>query len=173
MPSLKSLVVALCLVAFGLHEADAFAQSTNCGTDPNCSAASTSLVLTIAVPITVAGLVIALIWNLSTRAPMEYRRAAELYLRQNNLELAQDLATGQGPMVTELASALEVRRDHLPAFAQLLRTHRSELRELSNPDQLNPDRAESFFKRLVELAGTDNVLKADLAAARVRHPQPT
>ncbi len=100
-------------------------------------------------------------------APKEATKAAELYLRQNALQLAQDLNTGHGPFVEELATGLKIKSENREAFRKALRGHRAELLALADADQLSPDRAVQFARALVTALRSDVALRADLDA-RVR-----
>jgi hypothetical protein len=169
MRSLKSVVAIGLVVGFLCTAPGARAQSSCSLDDPSCSAGVTSLLVTIGVPILVAGLILSLTWN-TTSAPVVQKTAAMLYLRQNHNELEQDLATGTGPLVHDLAATLELPADHVPAFGALLKAHRGELREKAALKTLNPDRAMDFFRTLVALAKADPTLSGDLEALKSRHP---
>jgi hypothetical protein len=169
MRSFKSVLLIGLVVGFLFTSSPARAQTTCALDDPSCSAGVTSLLVTIGVPILVAALILSLTWN-TTSAPAERRTAALMYLRQNHNELEQDLATGAGPLVNDLAATLELPADHVPALGALLRAHRGELREKAALKTLNPDRAVDFFRTIVELAKADPKLSGDLEALKLGHP---
>jgi hypothetical protein len=88
---------------------------------------------------------------------------ARLYLRHNAVQLAQDLAIGDGPLVQELAVALKLRPQVRPDFVELLRSHRHALADLADPDRLDRVRALAFVTRLKQLLAAHPVLQQDLA----------
>jgi hypothetical protein len=170
MRSFKSVLLIGMVVGFLFTSSPARAQTSTCPLDdPSCSAGLTSLLVTIGIPVLVAGLILSLTWN-TTSAPVARSAAAVVYLRQNHNELEQDLATGAGPLVNDLAATLELPADHVPALGALLKAHRGELREKATLKTLNPDRAVDFFRTLVELAKADPKLSGDLEALKSRHP---
>jgi hypothetical protein len=87
--------------------------------------------------------------------------AAELYLKQNSLELAEDLATGEGQVIDDLAAGLAIPANHRGALSKLLRAHRAELLELARPDKLTEARSVAFLQLYVDLVSHDPVLSSD------------
>jgi hypothetical protein len=96
-------------------------------------------------------------------------RAARLFLRAHEYQLAQDLALGAGPSIEELATAAEIQTENVARFGRLLRENRAELLALAQPSQLTSDRALEFFGRLGELAWADPQLERDGRAFLERH----
>ena len=90
-------------------------------------------------------------------------KAAELYLRQNALELAQDLATGNGPVIDELATGLRISTENKATFAEFLCKDRKELLALADAQKLDTPRAALFVKRMVDLMQADPALARDSA----------
>jgi hypothetical protein len=88
---------------------------------------------------------------------------AMLYLRDLGPEVAQNLATGQGQVVTDFADALSIPVAHRPAFSRALRAHRERLLDLSNPDRLTEERSVAFLGELVAALRDDRTLAIDLA----------
>lgn len=117
---------------------------------------------------TVAGLGVA-IYATVRIVQQQQAQTALRFLRANGDQLKQDLALGAGPALQDLASAAEIRTDHAERFYALLRSHRRELLELSDPDHLTAERALTFLNRIGQLADADDVLKDDAAAFRARH----
>lgn len=129
---------------------------------------STTLGLTTFGPITITGGIIVLIVLLTKHdnrpRSEEAVRATELFLKQNSVQLAQDLSTGKGPLVSEMARAMHIRPENQATFSRLLRDHRGELMALANPDALNRAKALQFVQTLVNLMESDAGLRADLHA---------
>lgn len=70
------------------------------------------------------------------------------YLRQNQTAVKVAINLGAGEAVADLAFLLQF--DDRKEFARLLRLHRRELLELSDPDKLDADRAVRFIDVLFE-----------------------
>lgn len=81
-------------------------------------------------------------------------RLAELYLRQHEVQLTEELTTGDGPLLAEVGEGLALPPERLAAFRRLSREHRTELLELADTRRLTPDRATRFFLRLADLRDT-------------------
>ena len=88
-------------------------------------------------------------------------KATLLYLRDNHLQLVQDLAAGEGPVLTELASAARIKDENRARFGQQMQAHAAELIELSSPEQLDGERTIRFLERYLEIAGADGLLEND------------
>jgi hypothetical protein len=91
-------------------------------------------------------------------------KATLLYLRDNHLQLVQDLAQGQGPVIQELASAAGIQLENQARFGRCMQAHAHELIELSAPEALDGHRTLRFLQRYLEIAGADQVLARDLLA---------
>lgn len=116
---------------------------------------------------TTAGVVALIIYSVSKKPerPADTQRAAqaaELYLRQNALQLAQDLAVGDGPVMDELFVALQLSEENRPAFDRLLRQDRKELLAMADLRTLDEGRALRFVDHLAQLMKSDPGLRADL-----------
>lgn len=100
---------------------------------------------------------------LSQRAfPVEAEEAAAMYLRDSSLQLAQDLSLGHGPVLDQLAGALQVPVTHRPTMRRLLREHRRELIELTRRELMTRPRAVQFATRFLEIVRADADLASDL-----------
>jgi hypothetical protein len=156
MKRIVSGVVTICVLTFG---ATAAAQDQPPPGNPLPGLTSTTSTIATSVGATV--LVVVLVMRSGNKGD-DAGRAAELYLRQNAVQLAQDLAVGKGPTVTELASAFQLSREDAVRFAELLRRDRKALLELADVERLDPERALAFGKRLNDLLSTDIRLDAHL-----------
>lgn len=94
--------------------------------------------------------------------------AAEHYLRQNSLQLAQDLATGEGPVLDEISAALHISRQNEGEFRRRMTRHRAELLALAEPSRLDRTRAVAFLDRILELLEPHEGLRADIARLAAR-----
>lgn len=98
------------------------------------------------------------VWLLVKKKPAEGEatgettKAAYLYLRDNHLQLTQDLAVGQGPVLDELASAANVSVANKAAFAKAMQANAAELIALTSPESLDEQRAVRFIERYVQIA---------------------
>lgn len=72
------------------------------------------------------------------------RRGFELYLRDRGVELREELALGQGPVISSLAA---MRRVDARVFGRVMRSHRAELVELIGEGS-GPDWAGNFLRRV-------------------------
>lgn len=106
------------------------------------------------IVLTVGCSVISLTKGGSSKKMFANAKAAELYLRQNQTQLAEDLTVGQGPLLAELGEALAVPNGDFAAFRSSLRRDRAELLALADAQRLSPDRAQQFFLRVVALRDT-------------------
>lgn len=99
-------------------------------------------------------------------------RAARLsheYLRLRLGQFHEDVARGTGPTVEALASVVMVRREHVPLFGMLLKSHRDELRALADASTLTPARSLRLMQRVGSLVREDPLLRGDLEAALTVH----
>lgn len=172
---MKNGIVVAAVIACLVVPASARAQTCD-PNDPACtgavSAASSSVVLTIVLPITTVGAVIYFVVSAvsnANRPPQQTEKAAELYLRQNSVALQQSLASGSGPMFDDLAAAMEIKRDHAARFGKLMQAHRSELAPLLETSKLNPQRAVQFIKIMAGAVEHDSVLAPDYQAFLAHH----
>lgn len=101
----------------------------------------------------------------------ERARNAMIYLKANQHQLRQDLALGAGPVLDDLASAAEIRREHRAHFSRLLQRNRIELLELAHAEGLTPERALRALERVGELVIADPVLHADYQSWRTKNPE--
>lgn len=109
-------------------------------------------------------LIVVLVNNNKKPTSHEAVKAAELFLKQNSVQIAQDLSTGNGPWVNDLARSMQIRNENTATFSKLLRSHRGELLALANPDTLTEERAVAFVQSLVDLMESDAGLRHDLHA---------
>lgn len=164
--SVMALIVA---GSFGLA-GDAYAQNqTGSGLELLLGApTSTAFGLTTTTTAGVVVLVIVLTNKDDEPDSAEAVKATQVFLRQNSVQLAQDLATGSGPVITELSRAMAMRPESVPAFSSLLRQNRAELVALSDADKMTGARAVAFVRKLVALMKSDAELRADLEALSAR-----
>ena len=156
--SLVAVVASLALLP-----AAARAQTSSSCYGSGCLLSSTTTLGTTGTTAGVVYLVVKVVQNdRDSKAAAEGGKAAELYLRQNALQLAQDLATGSGPVVDELAAALRLSADSRDGFAELLRENRKELLALADPRRLDTSRAVQFVERMVGMMQANPRLAADL-----------
>ncbi len=92
-------------------------------------------------------------------------RIAYEYLRLRLHQLREDVARGAGPMVDGLAGVVNVRREHVPHFGRVLRSHQGELLALADSRTLTPPRALELMRRVGALVLEDPLLRGDLEAA--------
>jgi Protein of unknown function (DUF3015) len=153
--------IAALVVITSLVAGTARAQSYNC-VDADCLPLTLTTSGTTTTTVGVVVLISLLSNKDNTKASQDAAKAAEYYLRQSSLQLAQDLASGQGAVLDELASALQVSPENEPAFRELMRKDRSELLALVDVTRLNPDRATLFVRRLMALMESHPGLRRDL-----------
>lgn len=97
----------------------------------------------------------------------EAEKSAQLYLEENSVQLTRDLQLGHGPLVNDLAVAMNIKPQNMPAFAKMLRANRQELAELSRKESLTPKRAGDFVRLLGDRALEVPELRSDLETLRV------
>ena len=110
---------------------------------------------------TTVGAVAVIIWTRSAKSSPGAAEAAQAFLRANRFQLQEDLALGAGRSIDDLAALARIRAVNVPRFAQLLRSHRSELLALADARALTPERAALALRRIGELAAGDPVLAED------------
>ncbi len=154
--SFAAVAVASILVA-----GTARAQDYTC-TGIDCLPVTTTTAATTATTAGVAYLIYTLATANNAPKAQIAAKAAEYYLRQNSLQLAQDLSFGKGAVLEEISSAVHVSKENEPAFLELMRKNRSELLALADPAKLNPDRAVLFVKRMKDLMDSHPGLSSDL-----------
>ncbi len=101
-------------------------------------------------------------------------RAARLsheYLRMRLPRFREDVTRGAGRTVEELASVVNVRREHVPLFGALLRAHRHELLALARARTLTAPRALRLMRRVGELVLEDPLLRP-LPKGAIGHVEP-
>ena len=104
--------------------------------------------------------------------PEAQARQAQAWLNANLKQLKQDLALGAGPTVRDLASAAEIRPEHLGRFGKLLQTHRADiLGPATEGTRVTLDQATRMLMTIGELTRNDEVLQEDAAAFLSRHPE--
>ena len=108
-----------------------------------------------------------------TAPPREVEaKEAQAWLNANLLQLKQDLALGAGPTVMDLASAAQIRTEHLSRFGRMLQEHRAELLQPTRSGRVSLDEAAQVMERIGELTQADEVLKQDAAGWLERHQGP-
>ena len=103
----------------------------------------------------------------STVAAVDSKQQAQLetYLRENTLEVNEALAMGEGEIVDDLASELGLTRAEHVALGRVLRSERSTLAALANPERLTPERATEFVRHIA----LSMVADPQLSVALERH----
>lgn len=96
-------------------------------------------------------------------------KLAEIFLKDNRLQLAQDLNSGAGRMINELAGALDIPEALRERLGTTLKANRSRLLSLSDIKDLNPQRAGLFMRTIAELAENDSMLHSSLMAFKKKH----
>jgi hypothetical protein len=110
----------------------------------------TSTVLVIAI--TGAATLVGAVGYLSSALTKETKSSEQqAYLKQNQLEIIEALATGQGQFIDDLTFALEIPRDKVGTFTHRLTARYDELIEFVGTDQITPLRAKTFFNIIVKL----------------------
>lgn len=116
--------------------------------------------------ITLLGLVI---WGVAGSARMPIADAAHGWTRSNEYQLAQDLSTGSGPAIRDLAAVAGIRPDHLDRFGELLRRERRELMSLVEASRHSREASLELFRSVGAIARADDLLHEDYVAFRARH----
>ncbi len=117
---------------------------------------------------TVGGVV--LVWKLLDASKEEQSPArkaaankhAEVFIRQNSAQLGNDLALASGPIVNDLAHAMNIPAEHKGQLRKVIRENRAELSELARLDALTPERAGELFRVLAVKVQADPLLANDL-----------
>lgn len=137
--------------------------------EATAAAASSLLSTTIAVPLTGLGVVIYAVVTTAQGNNSNNAAAAEVYLRQNATQLAQDLTSGEGPTLLDLASAAEIRQADYAVFAAKVRAERTALLELADVSKLTAERAATFMTRIGDIVKGDETLAVSYHAFLERH----
>ena len=111
----------------------------------------TLLVLTVTGAATLVGAVGYLSSALTKVTNETKNTEQQAYLKQNQLEIIEALATGQGQFIDDLMFALEIPRGKVGTFTHRLTARYGELIELIATDQITPLRAKTFFNIIVKL----------------------
>lgn len=165
---MKKFGVLSIVGAMGLAmSSTAQAQVVEPATEGSAALGSSLLSSTIGVPLT--GLGVAIYGIVTTARGGSGGDVAEVYLRQNAAQLAQDLTAGDGRTLLDLASAAEIRAEDYAVFASQLRAHRAELLALADASQLTRERAVSFMARVGELVKSHQTLAANYQSFLARH----
>ena len=112
-------------------------------------------------------------WNAAaTGVAPHLARAARLsheYLRIRLHQFHEDVALGMGPTVEALAAVVMLRREYVPLFGSLLKSHRDELLALADASTLTPARSLALMQRVGSLVREHPLLRSDFEAALVAH----
>ena len=123
----------------------AFAQASG---EANAMAGmSTLLLTTVGIGLSGVG-----IYVISSKNDDKRRAAAMYYLRNNALQVRQDICLGRGPVLQEMAVELRLGPKAGQALGTALRKQRHELLSLADPKRLTPDRAWQFFDAVRRIA---------------------
>ena len=82
-------------------------------------------------------------------------KLAEIFIRDNSLNIDQDLALGEGKIINELAAAFEIKSDMRLQFGQLLKNNRAALLSFATLKNLTPRRAGEFMRTVATTAEID------------------
>ena len=93
---------------------------------------------------------------LTTKKDGERHAAAMFYLRQNALQVRQDVCFGRGPILDEMAAELRLTRAEERQLGVALRRDRRALLALADPAMLTPQRAWLFFETVRKLGQATN-----------------
>jgi len=75
----------------------------------------------------------------------------QAYLKANQLDVMEGLATGNGKFIDDLSVALNVPEKTVAAFTGRLTARYEELASLADATTLTPERAERFFQAVIEI----------------------
>ena len=78
--------------------------------------------------------------------------AEQEYLKQNQADVIEGLATGQGQFINDLTLALNIPHHKRHIFTQKLTDRYEELVELVDTERITPSRANRFFNVIVKLS---------------------
>ena len=92
----------------------------------------------------------------------------EQYLRQNQSEVREALALGQGPLVDDMSGALGLTPVERAALGRMLRREREVFGALADPTLLTPERAGLFIDHLAASMASDPALSDALERAARR-----
>ena len=118
-------------------------------TNGDCEKLTSTMIVVTATG--VAGLAVGVGYLSSASTEATENSEQQAYLKQNQLEIIEALATGQGRFIDDLTFALEIPRDKVGTFTHRLTARYDELIELIATDQITPLRAKAFFNIIVKL----------------------
>lgn len=116
--------------------------------------------------ITLVGFVL---WGIVGSGKAFVADAAHGWTRENEYQLAQDLAVGDGPAIRDLAAVAGIRPAHLDRFGELLRRERRDLMALVEASRESREASVELFRSVGVLARADALLHEDYVAFRARH----
>ena len=90
-------------------------------------------------------------------------KSTQLYLKNHQLQMTEELARGEGPVLSELATATHVRTEHMAVYQETLLANSVELIELVQSGATDEAAAARFVQRYVEILQAQPVLAQDLA----------
>ena len=96
-------------------------------------------------------------------------KLAEIFIRDNSLNIDQDLALGEGKIINELAAAFEIKSDMRLQFGQLLKNNRAALLSFATLKNLTPRRAGEFMRTVAAKTEQDSTFKPFMQDFRKKH----
>ena len=96
-------------------------------------------------------------------------KLAEIFIRDNSINIDQNISSGEGKIVNELASALEIKPELRLHFGSLLKKQRVDLMSLANIKNLTPKRAGEFIRFVAQLSENDPELKTSILEFKKKH----
>ena len=88
------------------------------------------------------------------------KESTHQYVKHNKTSLQQDISTGGGKTVDDMARMAGIPKVHQAAFGKMLRRHRGKLMELLKPKTMDKDRAYVFALYIEEVMKEDATLKS-------------
>lgn len=164
----------------GSSDSNASSKASSDNTTADTGVQRTSVVLAGSTLITTAGIGLGLtiywlkndlLGKKEASMPELQAKQAQAWVNANLKQLKQDLALGAGPTVRDLASAAEIRPEHLARFAKLLQEHRADVLAPAAAGRVSLEQAAQLLQTIGTLTRNDEVLQQDAADFLVRHPE--
>ena len=120
------------------------------------------LTTTLLMGVVVIGVPLTLTSAFGVQALNAPKASMEQYLRQNQSEVREALALGQGPLVDDMSGALGLTPVERAALGRMLRREREVFGALADPTLLTPERAGLFIDHLAASMAADPALRSAL-----------